>query len=103
MSDTLVTDRDVIVYRNEESYSHNAVVELLRNGEIVCCVQEQTRRKYRTHYDPTSRAVLLRSRDNGSTWDPATRTVIAEAESEAVVDPGIRQLRDGTLIVTYFK
>ena len=103
MSDTLVKDRDVIVYRNEASYSHNAVVELLQNGEMVCSVQEQARRKYRTHYDPTSRAVLLRSQDNGSMWDPGTKTVIAEAENEAVVDPGIKQLRDGTLIVTYFK
>ena len=60
MSYTLVKDRDVVAFRNEESYSHNAVVELLQNGEMVCTVQAQARRKHRTHYDPTSRAVLLR-------------------------------------------
>ena len=102
MSETLVKDRDVIVYRNEESYSHNGVVELLQNGEMVCVVQEQVRRKYRTHYDPSSRVVLLRSEDNGNTWDPDTKTLVVDAENEAVVGPSINQLRDGTLIVTYF-
>ena len=103
MSETLVKERDVIVYRNEESYSHNGVVELLQSGEMVCVVQEQVRRKYRTHYDPSSKAVLLRSHDNGNTWDPGTKTVIVDAENEADVGPAIKQLRAGTLIVTYFK
>ena len=103
MSETLVKDRDVIVYRNEESYSHNAVVELLQSGEMVCVVQEQARRKYRTHIDRTSKVVLLRSHDNGNTWDPGTKTLVVDAENEAINDPAIKQLRDGTLIVTYFK
>ena len=103
MSETLVKDRDVVVYRNKESYSHNAVVELLQSGEMVCVVQEQKRRRYRTHSDPSSTAVLLRSHDGGSTWDPKMKTVVVEAENEAINDPAIKQLRDGTLIVTYFK
>ena len=103
MSETLVKDRDVIVYRNEASYSHNAVVELLQSGELVCVVQEQKRRRYRSHSDPSSTAVLLRSQDGGNTWDPKTKTVVAETKGEAINDPAIKQLRDGTLILTYFK
>ncbi len=103
MSDTLVKEKDVIVYRNENSYSHNAVVELLQNGDLVAVVQEQKRRKYRTHIDPTSKPVLLRSHDGGNTWDPSTKTTIAAGKNEAINDPSIRQLRDGTLIVNFFK
>lgn len=103
MSETLVKDQDVIVYRNEESYSHNAVVELLQSGEMVCVVQEQVRRKFRTHSDPSSKAVLLRSHDGGNTWDPGTKTLVVDSENEAINDPAIKQLKDGTLIVTYFK
>ena len=103
MSETLIKDRDVIVYRNEESYSHNAVVERLQNGELVCVVQEQKRRRYRTHADPTSKAILLRSQDGGSTWDPDAKTIIAAGESGSITDPAIKRLKDGTLIVTYFK
>lgn len=103
MSETLVKDRDVIVYRNEASYCVIGVPELLQNGDMVCVLQEQACRKYRSHYDLSARIVLLRSHDNGSTWDPGTKTLVADAESEAVVGPAIKQLRDGTLIVTYFK
>ena len=103
MSETLVKDRDVTVYRNETSYCVIGVPELLQNGEMVCVLQEQARRKYRTHSDPSARIVLLRSQDNGDTWNPGTRTLVADAEDEAVVGPAIKQLRDGTLIVTYFK
>ena len=40
-----------------------SVVELSDDGEMLCVVQEQQRRKYRTHADPTSTCVLLRSKD----------------------------------------
>lgn len=103
MSQTLVKEKDVIVYSNPGSYSHNAVVELSDDGEMLCVVQEQQRRKYRTHADPTSTCVLLRSKDGGNTWDPKTKTLVVESENEAINDPAIKRLRDGTLIVTYFK
>ena len=102
MSDTLRKEKDVIVYRNPESYSHNAVVETLENGEIIVVVQEQQRRKIRTHVDPTSRPVLLRSTDGGNTWDPDSKSTIISLENEAINDPSIRRLTDGTLIVGYF-
>jgi len=103
LSATLKKVKDVVVYRNENAYSHNPVVELLQDGDLMVVVQEQRRRKYRTHVDPTSKAILLRSKDGGNTWDPATRTVAAAGENEAINDPSIRQLSDGTIILAYFK
>ncbi len=103
MSQSLMKLKDVLVYRDENMYSHNAVVELLQDGDLMVVVQEQQRRKYRTHVDPTSKAILLRSKDGGNTWDPATRTVAAIGRNEAINDPSIRQLSDGTLILAYFK
>ena len=103
MSQTLVKEKDVVVYSNPGSYSHNAVVELVDDDEMLCVVQEQKRRKYRTHSDPTSTCILLRSKDGGNTWDPKTKTLVVESENEAINDPAIKRLRDGTLIVTYFK
>ena len=103
MKTRLVKDGDIVVYANPQSYSHNAVVELLQNGEVVVVVQEQKRRKRVTHHDPTSKAVLLRSTDGGRTWNPRAKTTIAAGDREAINDPAIRQLRDGTLVLTYFK
>ena len=73
-------------------------MELLQSGEMVCVVQEQVRRKFRTHSDPSSKAVLLRSHDGGNTWDPGTKTLVVDSENEAINDPAIKQLKDGTLI-----
>ena len=103
MSETLEKVKDVAVYADENAYSHNAVVELLQDGDLMVVVQEQKRRRYRTHVDPTSKAILLRSKDGGHTWDPATRIVAAAGDGEAINDPSIRQLSDGTLILDYFK
>ena len=102
MSNTLVKGKDVIVYRNEASYSHNAVVEQLQDGQLLVVIQEQNRRPLRSHNDPSSRAVLLRSTDGGNTWDPTTKTTVVDTPNEANNDPSIRQLSDGTLIVNYF-
>ena len=101
-SAVLVKEKDVIIYRNENSYSHNACLALQANGEMLCVVQEQRRRKYRTHIDPTSKTILLRSKDNGLTWDAATKTTVVDVDSAAVNDPHIVVLKDGTLIVNYF-
>ena len=70
---------------------------------MIAIVQEQKHRKYRTHADPSSTAVLLRSYDGGNTWDPNTKTIVVAADNEAINDPAIKQLQDGTLIVDFFK
>ena len=103
MSATLIKEQDVIVYRHEGSYSHNAVVERLPGGELVVIFQEQQRRKHRTHIDTTSRAMLVRSRDGGLTWDADGKTIVAAAPNTAIHDPSICRLQDGTLLVNFFQ
>ena len=102
MATILRKEKDVLVYRDEQCYSHNAVVEVCPDGELLAVVQEQKRRAMRTHVDPSSRIILIRSTDKGDTWDPATKSVVVEGEGQAINDPAIRRLSDGTLIVTYF-
>ncbi len=102
-SSVLVKEKDVIIYRNEKSYSHNACLARRADGELLCVLQEQRRRKYRTHVDPTSKTILLRSQDDGLTWDPSTKTTVVAGNNEAINDPDIVVLEDGTLIVNYFK
>ena len=102
-SSVLVKEKDVIIYRNEKSYSHNACLARRADGELLCVLQEQKRRKYRTHVDPTSKTILLRSQDDGLTWDPSTKTTVVAGNNEAINDPDIVVLEDGTLIVNYFK
>ena len=102
MSTTLAKETDVLVYRDEACYSHNPSIEICPDGELLVAVQEQQRRRMRTHVDPTSRTILLRSYDHGETWDPSTKSVAVEGPGIAVNDPGLKRLADGTLIITYF-
>jgi len=52
------------------------------------------------HIDPESKAVLVRSRDNGKTW--GEKTVIYRDE-DGIQDPSLMQLKDGTLLSNFFK
>ena len=102
MNTKLVREQDVLVYKNKDSYVHNPVVELLQNGEMVCTFREAARRRVRTHIDMTSKAVMVRSKDEGRSWNRATHQIIYEEKGCGIQDPSIRQLKDGTLICNYF-
>jgi hypothetical protein len=99
---TLVKERDVVIYKNPNSYVHNPVVELLQSSELVCAFREAARRRVRTHIDLTAKAVWVRSQDLGKTWDATTKSVIYEQKGHGIQDPSVRQLKDGTLIVNFF-
>jgi hypothetical protein len=102
MKPRLVKESDVVVYKNPSSYSHNPVVEVLQNGEMICVFREAKRRRVRTHLDMTSKAAMVTSRDGGRTWDPATHRIIHEEKGCGIQDPSIRQLKDGSLLCNYF-
>src|ERR1043166_562988 len=102
MNTKLVREQDVLVYKNKDSYVHNPVVELLQNGEMVCTFREAARRRVRTHIDMTSKAVMVRSKDEGRSWNRANHQIIYEEKGCGIQDPSIRQLKDGTLICNYF-
>lgn len=94
---------EVVIYKNKESYVHNPVVELLPDGEMLCAFREAPRRRQRTHIDMKSRGSLVRSRDGGKSWDPATKSTICPQAGGGIQDPSIRRLRDGTWIANYFQ
>lgn len=92
--------KNIIIYENEKSYCAFPDIEQLQNGDLVVAFREATRRKIRTHIDPTSKAVLVRSFDRGKTW--GNKTTIYDDEC-GIQDPSIVQLRDSTLIANFFK
>lgn len=102
MSETLTKLKDVMIYRDEGCYSHNATAALAPDGELLVVVQEQKRRRVRTHVDPTSRPVLVASADEGESWHVVSRNIVEPGDAVAVNDPGLTRLKDGTLIITYF-
>jgi len=97
-----ILDRDIPVYKNSKSYSFPSL-EVLDDGTLICAFREAAKRRFRTHIDPTSKAVLVRSTDNGKSWDPQTKVVIWEEDGCGIQDPSVRRLRDGTLIANFFK
>jgi sialidase-1 len=102
MKTKLIGLDEVIIYKNRDSYVHNPVVELLQDGDLVCVFREAPRRRIRTHIDMASQAVMVRSKDRGRTWEPATRQVIYQEPGHGIQDPSVRQLRDGTLLCNLF-
>lgn len=102
MKTKLVKEMDVLIHRDKDCYIHNPVVELLQSGDMICIFREAKRRRVRTHIDMTSKAVLMRSKDLGQTWDPTSRTVIYEEKGFGIQDPSVRQLKDASLVANYF-
>jgi sialidase-1 len=90
----------VVVYKNENSYSAFPDIEKLPNGEILVAFREAARREVATHIDSTSKAVLIRSKDNGKTWG---EKVTIYDDEDGIQDPSIKALADGTLISNFFK
>lgn len=75
--------RHIIVYKDPGLYVAFPSIARLPNGDLLVSFREagqlsvdRARTGTHTHLDPDVRVCLLRSTDNGETWDPATKTVI---------------------------
>lgn len=79
------------------AHCYNQVnIRLLKNGDLVAIYNEE---RFPYHHD-TGQTVVIRSRDGGQTWDPATRQVVLPySPTLANWDCGIAELANGTLIV----
>lgn len=94
-----------IVYKAPDHFCNQALVVQLRNGEVVAIFNEE---RGLAHMD-NGYTSIVRSSDEGRTWDPATREVVLPAtEAEGNWDPALTQLSDGALMVNlcqtaYFK
>ena len=75
----------LIVYRDPRHYSAFPDIVRLRNDDLAVVLRECDVHDRTGHVDPTSRIVLMRSRDDGRTWPVADRVV---------VDPGDGGIHD---------
>lgn len=96
---------DIVIYR--DSRFHNAFPSVVRrpDGELLVAFRRAPERRLlgekRTfHTDANSQLVLVRSRDDAATWtQPELLYAHAFGGSQ---DPGLLQLRDGTLLCTSY-
>ena len=88
----------VTVYKDLSRYTCQVGATQLSNGDVVVVYNEA---RGMEHLDFDS-IMLVRSRDGGESWDPATRTVVWPCTHHFGSDtPSIVQLSDGTLMVNF--
>jgi sialidase-1 len=103
----------IVVHRGNGDY-HAAFPDVIRltNGDLVAAFREARPRPgtgeagtpgetlTHHHMDPDSRISLVRSTDEGATWDPDTHVVIDASDgTEDINMPALAQLSSGELIV----
>ena len=87
-----------LVYRADDHACNQAIVITLQTGEVIAIFNEE---RTLDHAD-NGYTSIIRSKDGGRSWDPATRQVIVPpTETEGNWDPAISQLADGTLMVDF--
>ena len=92
--------RKVVIYTDPTRYNAHIGATQLTDGEVVV-VFNQTRGMRHEDFDSV---MLVRSTDNGSTWDPETKTTVWPCTHHFGSDtPSIAQLSDGTLLVNFLK
>lgn len=92
--------KHIVVYKDENLYCAFPDIVKLQNGELLVGFREAPRRNIADHLDPQSKAVLVRSKNNGKTWGEKT---VVYRDEDAVQDPSLMQLKDGTLLSNFFK
>jgi len=90
--------RDIIVYRNEYAYCAWPEVKISKNGEWIIAFCEGMRRRRITHRDPTAHNVILRSKNQGRTWELYPQ-VVPNYDFYGMDDPGLAQLSNGDLLM----
>lgn len=90
----------IIVCRDENLYCAFPDIVKLQNGNLIVGFREAPRRKIISHHDPRSRAVLVRSKDDGKTWG---EKIVIYQDEDGTQDPSIMQLKDGTMLSNFFK
>jgi sialidase-1 len=83
-----------VIYSNGFYHDHPADLIKLRNGELLMMTREASE-----HYSNDGDVVMLRSKDNGLTWEG--RQTIASLPADEREGCGV-QLKDGTIVVGFF-
>lgn len=98
--------RDLVIYSDERFYSAFPSVIRRRDGELLVGFRRAPDRrllgaKGYMHTDPNSYCVLVRSRDDGQTWSREPELIYAHPLGGSQ-DPGLLQLRDGSILCTSY-
>ena len=90
--------QQVTIYQNPDRFEAHTCVAQLANGDVVVTFCE-TRAKKHEDFDSV---FLVRSTDNGRTFDPATKTAVWPQSKYFGSDiPLITQISDGTLLMNH--
>jgi len=88
----------ITIYQNPDHWEAHTCVCQLKNGDILVTFN-QTRQKTHEDFDTPK---LIRSKDNGKTWDASTVvTVWPQTDTFGSDIPLITQISDGTVLVNH--
>jgi len=88
--------RHSLMYFDSDNFCAEVSVVNIGNGELIAVFAQQRGLR---HTD-TGTILLIRSKDNGLTWNPNSKIVLFEqGEDYGYQSAGITQLNDGTLLV----
>ena len=94
----------IVVHKGSGYHSAFPDIARLNNGDLVVVFREAPFRDWRDHHhlhlDDRSQSVLLRSTDDGMTWDPDSRVVISATNgTRDLSNLAITQMSSGDLVV----
>lgn len=99
---SLVKEKDVIIYSDDQFHSAFPSVVRRPDGELILAFRRAPNRavfgeKSTNHTDPNSYLVEVRSTDNGETWTANPNLILAHPFGGSQ-DPCMIQLSDGTIL-----
>lgn len=99
--------KHVTIYKDSSSYVAFPSVTRLENGEILVSFREASQFSAdiassggHTHLDTQTHVCLVRSTDNGETWDPSTKTVVYDEGLDTGV--ALTALSDGVIVAALY-
>jgi hypothetical protein len=93
---------DLIIYRDPARYSTFPSLTRAKNGDLLCGFRRAPREENRSHLHSRSRAVFVRSSDDGKTWTDTPEPICAEDEL-GQQDPQLATTSEGRIIGSFFR
>lgn len=98
--------KDIIIYKDEMYYCAFPSLVVRKDGEILCAFRRAPDRQAlwggrRSHTDPNSYCVLVRSKDGGNTWTKEPELILAHPLGGSQ-DPCMIQLHDGSIVCSSY-
>ena len=91
------------VLRDERVYASHASACVAANGDVLVAFRQAPFEHIFAHVHPRATVGLVRSKDLGRTWDPAThQTIYDPGDGTNLNDPSVTTLSDGSIVLTVF-